>query len=379
LPPRSPTGTLNAKPTGRSFRHRPRIRIPFQAPRPDPRRHPRRALPGPRRAARRPAEDDITLSLQCDISRVSVLLEHVERWKGPISISILTTVDDIEKLTSVLSTASPDFIRNVDIHVATKKSKWSHYPINTMRNLALANIESKWVFVLDIDEDTIFSMSEYKAEIHNAITQNPDSNPSKTVFAVTSWQYATNSKGSYPSSKSSLLDLWNSGVVTVKAPHFPPAYTPSIGLNAWANLKSSTTFSFTDLYEPYYIRRVTRAPEFDTKFIGWGYNKSIQTFTMAVNGFRYVVLPNVFTFVTDTPEQSFNHKPPADPNLPNLAWNQLGKLRGCDECDPNNCIKKCPWLLPFKKGGVTKIEMEPPKEDKANPRLNLHLKKRSNK
>eukprot|EP00298_Acanthocystis_sp_HF-20_P017209 c21694_g1_i1.p1 GENE.c21694_g1_i1~~c21694_g1_i1.p1 ORF type:complete len:467 (+),score=133.66 c21694_g1_i1:2-1402(+) len=317
------------------------------------------------RAAHRPSEDDITLALQCDVSRVGLLLGHAKRWKGPISVAILTTVHDIEKLTSIISTANSEFVRSVDIHVATTTEAWEHYPINKMRNIALSDVESKWVFVLDIDEDTIFSMSEYKSEINNAISKNSDINPSKTVFAITSWQYASEVKDSYPTSKSSLLSLWENKVVTTKAPHFQTAYVPEIGLKEWAEMKSAVTTPYHDLYEPYYIRRTAKTPEFDPQFVGWGGNKAIQAFAMAIEGYRFVLLPNVFSFVSDTPQTSLNHKPPANPKLPEHVWSQMGKRRGCDTCLPISCVKSCPWLLPYSSqtGKVSAVKVDLVKVD----------------
>jgi hypothetical protein len=237
--------------------------------------------------------------------------------------------------------------RNMNVHVAVAYSQWSHYPINRMRNFAMEGVTTQWTYVVDTDEDTMYSMSVYSKELYRAISRISSPDLRKTIFAVTSWQWATEHKGRYPgSSKADLAELYNRRAVTVKAPQFPRAYKPpTISFDTWFGMNDVKATGFSDSYEPYYIGVTGAIIEFDPRFAGWGGNKSIQTLTMATSGYRFMVLPNVFTFVPDVPSQSSRHSPPPDPRIIENAWKEIGRQHGCSSCNPTSCVRNCPWIV----------------------------------
>jgi hypothetical protein len=279
-----------------------------------------------------------------DIRRIERIKHHQTRWQGPISVAVLLTGQDIPKLTSFLDREKLD---NVTVHMCVASFQWPHYPINFMRNVALRDVKTKWSFVLDTDEDTVFPMTNYQHEVIRALAIMPSINLDKSVFAVTSWQWGTEKKEQPPTSVMSIKTRMAGHVIDVKAPHFRKAYTPpSITPDKWFNMDRAHSTRFGDSYEPYYIVKTGSAPPFDPRFRGWGANKSIQTFTMAVNHYKFIVLPNVFTFVDDTPSRSWDHSPPPDPEMVDQAWKEMGAKHGCSTCDLWSCIERCPSLLP---------------------------------
>lgn len=47
-------------------------------------------------------------------------------------------------------------------------------------------------------------------------------------------------------------------------------------------------------YEPYVVLRASETPRYDTRFVGFGWNKVTHIMTLHSLGFRFMVLPDVF-------------------------------------------------------------------------------------
>eukprot|EP00298_Acanthocystis_sp_HF-20_P014406 c20758_g1_i2.p1 GENE.c20758_g1_i2~~c20758_g1_i2.p1 ORF type:complete len:447 (+),score=190.17 c20758_g1_i2:28-1341(+) len=296
------------------------------------------------KATESPQKNSITLSLQMDLSRLTKLEKQAENWKGPMNVAVILTSNTKPQLQKFVNEMSDKLKKNMNLHACFVDRRWRHYPINEMRNIAKADIETQWTFIVDADENVVFSHEVYLEELKKV---SANYNIKKTVFPVTSWQYSKKADLSrYPSSKSALLDLKNSGVIELKAAHAPVAYSPpGVSLDKWFTLSTAQDVRFNDGYEPYYLALTGSIPDFDPRFRGWGGNKCIQTFQMAIDGYKYVLLPNVFTFVPDTPDQSKRHGPPPDPYLIERAWTELGEKRGCRSCTYWGCIQNCPFLI----------------------------------
>eukprot|EP00298_Acanthocystis_sp_HF-20_P008960 c18015_g1_i1.p1 GENE.c18015_g1_i1~~c18015_g1_i1.p1 ORF type:complete len:483 (+),score=208.25 c18015_g1_i1:36-1451(+) len=304
----------------------------------------------------------ITLSLQMDLKRINRLEKHAKRWNGPITAAILVQTSKLDDFKRYVDLLNPEIKKRVTIHACISQSQWRHYPINFMRNTALEDISTQWTFVIDSDEDTVFPMSVYRDEVIRAIDQHSSSDISKTVFTVTSWQWGSDKKGEFPQSRAALKGMYSAHIIDVKAPHFHQAYEPpSLPLSKWLNLESAQYTRYADNYEPYYIIRTGVAPKFDPRFKGWGGNKVIQSLTMAVNRYKFLVLPKVFTFVDDTPKQSQNHAPPSDPHLFDIAWKEIGSKHGCGSCSVWGCVSVCPWLVEGE-GKATAVSLSSKKE-----------------
>jgi len=136
------------------------------------------------------------------------------------------------------------------------------------------------------------------------------------------------------------------GIVTLKADHCKGAYSPpGMSLNSWFTMSTAREVKYVDMYEPYFLALTGSFPDFDPRFRGWGGNKSIQEFQMAVDGYKFILLPNVFTFVPETPNEGKMHPPPSDPYLIDRAWQEIGSKRGCSSCTFWACIQNCPGLV----------------------------------
>merc|ERR1711998_504371 len=92
-------------------------------------------------------EQSVTLSLQCDVDHTKRIVPLLDLWKGPISVSVLLRPGELpkfERFTAKMSQYAKD---NVAIHVVQADGNWDFYPINFMRNVALENVKSTWVYL----------------------------------------------------------------------------------------------------------------------------------------------------------------------------------------------------------------------------------------
>ena len=114
--------------------------------------------------------------------------------------------------------------------------------------------------------------------------------------------------------------------------------------------------------------------------VGWGANKSIQTLTMAIEGFKFIALPTVkhvrfhaskqhvlkflviskvFNFADDVPEDSNKHGAPPDPVMMESAFTELGHRHGCDKCTIWNCVDNCKSFFDGKSSPNPSSRVEP--------------------
>ncbi len=85
---------------------------------------------------------------------------------------------------------------------------------------------------------------------------------------------------------------------------------------------------------------------------------------LGMDNFRFVVLPRVFTFTSETPGQSSQHSAPPNPQLIVDAWWELGHTHGCDSCSLERCVIDCPSLfnkhlrkvIKFDRFGVSEVK-----------------------
>ena len=118
----------------------------------------------------------ITVATQGSADRIMNLPRLAEKWKGPISMALIlfnkaeterleTFLQLVQKVATGEETKSDvltfaqatAFNRHVDIHCVHLKTfedsapQMPRYPINLLRNIALEQILTEYVFVLDID------------------------------------------------------------------------------------------------------------------------------------------------------------------------------------------------------------------------------------
>ncbi|KAK2178031.1 hypothetical protein NP493_565g02024 [Ridgeia piscesae] len=93
--------------------------------------------------------NDITLVTQMTSERHDKLYRLAVRWTGPISVSIyLNRTSSLNAYTKKLKELLAPR-KNIAIHIVKESGEF--FPVNFLRNIALDNAATKYVFLTDID------------------------------------------------------------------------------------------------------------------------------------------------------------------------------------------------------------------------------------
>ncbi|XP_035758834.1 LARGE xylosyl- and glucuronyltransferase 2 isoform X3 [Egretta garzetta] len=107
-----------------------------------------------------PNPTDVTLVAQLSMDRLQMLEAICKHWAGPISLALYMSDAEAQQFlryaqaSEVLSTR-----RNVAYHIVYKEGQF--YPINLLRNVALANTQTPYVFLTDIDFLPMYGLYDY--------------------------------------------------------------------------------------------------------------------------------------------------------------------------------------------------------------------------
>jgi hypothetical protein len=247
----------------------------------------------------------ITLSTQGGVSKLPRLADLTSRWIGPISCAIyITTEEQIDILIDFLNQNSrKDSITTwVSFHILLEQPQLpktvNRHPINRLRNLALRNCRTDYVFLNDMD-----FMPPIHA--HDILIQDPLP-PPKTFWVLPAFErFATSSKDRaksiaavtnvtwIPKDKNELLTSLEAKVVAPFHEYFPAGHAPC-DYSRWYNSSTFYSIQYDYLFEPYVIVHRYGLPEFFPTFRGFAFNK--MSFFMEAHylGFQFMVHPNSF-------------------------------------------------------------------------------------
>jgi len=276
----------------------------------------------------------ITLATQLTVDRLPALERISSSWRGHVSAALLLYDRDMtsQYLTmrdvTELYYRSPSLRSHVTLHLvredaanrkrnrprqnsfagdALNDDDWERYPVNFLRNVAIAHARTSHVFYIDADLMMAFSASDAR----RWVTEASDSyDIDKTAFLVPVFEYtSTNSAAeslvdvsALPRTKTELLDrMKDEGGMAVKLG--PLAYFSHSVVNyrRWYSASGPYHVDYQENMEPYFIVRST-APVMSDYYAGYGRDKCAYSRDVAGAGFRFSVLPEAFlVYVTDPP------------------------------------------------------------------------------
>ncbi|CAH0591403.1 unnamed protein product [Chrysodeixis includens] len=110
---------------------------------------------------------DVTLVLQLSMDRLQFLERLVKYWEGPLSVAIYLSDCELTKLESFIRDWSDTLSsrKNIGYHLVFKHDD-VHYPVNYLRNVALENVNTPYVFLMDVDFVPMVGLYEH---LRNAI------------------------------------------------------------------------------------------------------------------------------------------------------------------------------------------------------------------
>lgn len=277
---------------------------------------------------------DVTLVTQCSSNHLHHVVELSERWKGPVSVAVFTYDDDFsDAIRSILHYhfCSDSVFKHVTFHlvfpisrtptdfssvaksadfkltcsqaplVGSSRSTLNYaleeieFPHNVLRNLAVNYVQTRYVFVVDVD---MIPSEDVRTGFQKLLSREELKNRTSTKRAYVVPAFET--KGAkVPTSKSELLKDWS---LWTARPFYselcakcqrPTDYDQWRDLPRPPGLRVAYTVEWTDPWEPFYIARAS-LPLYDERFKQYGFNRISQVCEMHVAGYEFAVLDNAF-------------------------------------------------------------------------------------
>ncbi|KAI8983692.1 glycosyl-transferase for dystroglycan-domain-containing protein [Pilobolus umbonatus] len=254
---------------------------------------------------------DVSLISQFSVNRLETFKDVIRAWPGPISIAIyLSYPDDIDQLIRffqlkknldlysrvTLSIVKPNYL-NQD-HLA--------YPINHLRNIAIAESSAEYILVIDADfvpttrlYDTIrFRLIPY---IFYQSSSMPETAWVVPCFAI---REAYNDMP-IPDTYEELRRLIGRDIAYVTDPGAGHGPTLAVEIAMVRQLMLTDHLAYEVCYEsqwePYYVLHRS-APLYDVRFRNQGGDKQSHTLQLNAEGYRFMVLRDVFMIHKDHAE-----------------------------------------------------------------------------
>ncbi|XP_028172854.1 LARGE xylosyl- and glucuronyltransferase 2-like [Ostrinia furnacalis] len=239
---------------------------------------------------------DVTLVLQLSMDRLQFLERLVKHWEGPLSAAIYLSDCEVAKLESFIRDWSDTLSarRNIGYHLVFKHDS-VHYPVNYLRNVALENVNTPYVFLMDVDFVPMAGLYEHLRSATKLI--NPY--PQKKCLVVPAFE-TQRYRASPPRNKPALLARIGThgtgDVAPFRAREWPRGHRAT-NYSRWSIATAPYEVEWQSDYEPYLV--VHRSvPKYDTRFSGFGWNKVSHSVELRAQGYRPVVLPGAFVVHT---------------------------------------------------------------------------------
>ncbi|XP_075282859.1 xylosyl- and glucuronyltransferase LARGE2 [Opisthocomus hoazin] len=234
-----------------------------------------------------PDPTDVTLVAQLSMDRLQMLEAICKHWAGPISLALYMSDAEAQQFlryaqaSEVLSAR-----RNVAYHIVYKEGQF--YPINLLRNMALANAQTPYVFLTDIDFLPMYGLYDY---LRNSIQQLelPQRKAALIVPAFETLHYRL----TFPKSKAELLSMLDMGsLYTFRYHVWPRGHAPT-DYAKWRTATVPYRVAWQPDFEPYVVVR-RDCPKYDQRFVGFGWNKVSHIMELDAQEYELLVLPNAF-------------------------------------------------------------------------------------
>jgi Glycosyl-transferase for dystroglycan len=187
-----------------------------------------------------------------------------------------------------------------------KRSENGRYPINQLRNLALRNVNTDYVFLNDID----FVPSDHAHDEIATLIQDSHL-VTKTFWVLPAFERLanTNTTDPYhsdnqvndvnmiPKSKPELLKaIHQDKVVTIFHPYFIEGHGPT-NFKKWYNIADNNTMysiEYKPKFEPYVVCKTQDLHQYFPQFRGFGFNKNSFFAEAKIRNFTHYVLTRQF-------------------------------------------------------------------------------------
>ena len=283
-------------------------------------------------------EEDVTVITQCSVNNLFYLIDMAGRWQGQISVAVFAPKNDaitglyainairrcfpsVRELVTfhlvwpdnkppVYENNPPKDLTSPDCAIVFKALKSIPgqnyaqtsipYPHNTLRNAARETLNTKLIFLLDVD--TVPSKNarkQFLEFVHKRDVFGDDSDISKnTVFVTPAWEVLEDVDP--PEEKQDLLNLIEAERIrpfhneTCWHCHKTTRYNDWVEVAIESQLSIAYEVDWEQSWEPYYFS-LNSVPLHDERFKQYGYDRISQICELYMAGYRFFVLNNVFT------------------------------------------------------------------------------------
>lgn len=252
---------------------------------------------------------DTTIVSQLSINRLSIFSRLLYQWSGPVSITMYGNDSQVWEVMKYVTRFSLYKRRNLAIHFVLQEGMF--YPVNYLRNVALVNVRTKYVFLDDVDFLPSYGLHS-RLQSYCKQLLNTDV---RRALVIPAFETSVHNF-SYPSNKFDLLKLMNLTHVTTYCPsckhqtHAPTRY------KVWYTSSYPYEIDWAYHYEPYIVVK-SDVIQYNRRFMGYGWNKVSQIAELKAQGYQFIVIPD--HFIIHMPHKTSKDK---------AVWN-MGAFKFC--------------------------------------------------
>ncbi|XP_031229444.1 LARGE xylosyl- and glucuronyltransferase 2 isoform X3 [Mastomys coucha] len=236
-----------------------------------------------------PRPYDVTLVAQLSMDRLQMLEALCRHWPGPMSLALYLTDAEAQQFLHFVET-SPVLSARKDVAYHVVYQDGPLYPVNQLRNVALAQALTPYVFLSDIDFLPAYSLYDY---LRASIEQLELGSRRKAALVVPAFE-TLHYRFSFPNSKAELLTLLDAGSLYTFRYHEWPQGHLSTDYSRWREAQAPYRVQWSADYEPYVV--VPRdCPRYDPRFVGFGWNKVAHIIELDAQEYEFLVLPEAFS------------------------------------------------------------------------------------
>ncbi|XP_060046089.1 xylosyl- and glucuronyltransferase LARGE1 isoform X1 [Erinaceus europaeus] len=236
-----------------------------------------------------PAADntDVTLVAQLSMDRLQMLEAICKHWEGPISLALYLSDAEAQQFLRYAQGSEVLMSRhNVAYHIVYKEGQF--YPVNLLRNVAMKHVGTPYMFLSDIDFLPMYGLYEY---LRKSVIQLDLANTKKAMIvpAFETLRYRL----SFPKSKAELLSMLDMGTLFTFRYHvWMKGHAPT-NFAKWRTATTPYRVEWEADFEPYVVVR-RDCPEYDRRFVGFGWNKVAHIMELDAQEYEFTVLPNAY-------------------------------------------------------------------------------------
>lgn len=243
-----------------------------------------------------PDGNDVTLVAQLSMDRAQMVEALCEQWEGPISLAMYMSDSEVQQFLGYAQTSKIlSERRNIGYHIVYRDGHF--YPINHLRNVALQQVVTPYVFLTDIDFLPMAGLYEYLKRSIVTIGMGPpmassSEHTAQRALVVPAFETLLY-RIQFPKTKAELTRMLNFGkLFTFRYHVWTKGHAPT-NFQKWAQATTPYKIKWQPDFEPYVVVRKD-VVAYDTRFVGFGWNKVSHIMELNAQGCEFVVLPNAF-------------------------------------------------------------------------------------